>query len=469
MKLAAAGSKSSVSSDEMSYLEALMWKGEDDPRMRWSGAVVLRLDQTPDWEQVRVAFERTSRSFVRLRQRILMPPMNLGKPRWVVDPHFDLNYHLRRCPLPGPGTVEQLLEVVAVEMMSGFDRGRSPWRAGVVEHMEDGGAAIVVFLNHAVIDGIGAMRLFGELFDLQRAPATDRVMPDLPAPSADNEMTLLREALHPAATVGRTGHLLAGALTGFGRALARPGPTINGAAAFTKSLLATATETTYRSPLMGGRSGASRLAVHELPLAAMKAVARSTGTTLNDVYFAGLAGGLGQYHAELGSPLDELSIGFPISNRKDADSATGNHFTSSTIALPLGLKDPLERLQKVHERAVLAKSSESAITSVLPAVYFAPTWLLTPLMKAGIAIEFGCSNVPGLPVQPFIGGAQVDRFYGFAPHPGTALMVSLVSHAGTCCLAYNLDPAAVTDIDCFIRCQRESFEALLALSSSAVS
>jgi hypothetical protein len=39
----------------------------------------------------------------RYRQKMRSVPLDLGRPVWVVDPGFDINYHIRRTALPAPG------------------------------------------------------------------------------------------------------------------------------------------------------------------------------------------------------------------------------------------------------------------------------------------------------------------------------------------------------------------------------
>ena len=40
----------------------------------------------------------------RYRQRVRFVPMDLGRPVWVDDPHFNLQYHLRHSALLRPAT-----------------------------------------------------------------------------------------------------------------------------------------------------------------------------------------------------------------------------------------------------------------------------------------------------------------------------------------------------------------------------
>ena len=60
-------------------------------------------------------------------------------------------------------------------------------------------------------------------------------------------------------------------------------------------------------------------------------------------------------------------------------------------------------------------------------------------------------------------GAKIERSYGFGPLPGCAAMITLISHGDTCCIAANVDPAAVTEVDLFAECLSRGFSEVLAL------
>jgi hypothetical protein len=64
-------------------------------------------------------------------------------------------------------------------------------------------------------------------------------------------------------------------------------------------------------------------------------------------------------------------------------------------------------------------------------------------------------------------GARITHMYPFGPLPGCAAMISLVSHDGTCCIGANLDPAAITDPELFVRCLAEGFAEVLELRGSS--
>ena len=52
----------------------------------------------------------------------------------------------------------------------------------------------------------------------------------------------------------------------------------------------------------------------------------------------------------------------------------------------------------------------------------------------------------------------------FGPLPGCAVMATLLSYAGTCCIGLNTDPAAVTDPAVFMACLEEGVEEVVGLA-----
>ena len=104
--------------------------------------VVLDPSTAPDgqWtlETVRAVFEPRLHLAAPLRQRLVPVPLGLGRPYWVDDPHFDIEFHLRELALPAPGTKEQLGEQVARIHARQLDRTRPLWEAYVITGLEGG-------------------------------------------------------------------------------------------------------------------------------------------------------------------------------------------------------------------------------------------------------------------------------------------------------------------------------------------
>ena len=184
--------------DELSPLDYLLHRGEAHPATRSAFLDLEILDRPADWGRLREAMDRASRVVIRMRQKVVVPPVPTTPPRWVVDPDFDLDYHLRRVALPAPGTLRQLLDLAEVTLQSPLDTSRALWEAVYVEGLagnEHGSrAALLIKLSHAITDGLGALALFEQIYDTEREPGP-RPMPPVPVPRDLSGEDLFRESL----------------------------------------------------------------------------------------------------------------------------------------------------------------------------------------------------------------------------------------------------------------------------------
>ena len=145
-----------------------MWTIEKDPMLRSTITAVLVLDQAPDPARLRHILERGTRMVARMRQRVRGNPLSVAPPRWEVDPHFDLDYHLRWVRAAGARDLRSVLDLAQPMAMQGFDRARPLWEMLVVTDLADGGAALVMKIHHAITDGVGAVQIALVLFELSR-------------------------------------------------------------------------------------------------------------------------------------------------------------------------------------------------------------------------------------------------------------------------------------------------------------
>src|SRR5688500_10440817 len=63
-----------------------------------------------DYSKVRDLVESRLHLARPCRRRLVEIPFQLSHPLWIEDPHFDLDYHLRRAALPAPGGEIELAE-----------------------------------------------------------------------------------------------------------------------------------------------------------------------------------------------------------------------------------------------------------------------------------------------------------------------------------------------------------------------
>ena len=209
--------------EELNALDQLLHRGEANPRTR-SGIMTLEiLDSTPDWDHFRTRFENASRKVLRLRQKVVTPTLPTVAPRWVVDPDFNLDFHVRRIRISEPGTLRQVMDLADVAAQSPLDISRPLWTATLIEGLEDGGAAVMMHLSHAVTDGVGAVEMFANIYDLEREPAPQTPAP-LPIPQDLSPNDLMRQGFNrlPGTIAGRVRGALFGAAHVVGEVIRDP-------------------------------------------------------------------------------------------------------------------------------------------------------------------------------------------------------------------------------------------------------
>jgi diacylglycerol O-acyltransferase / wax synthase len=376
----------------------------------------------------------------------VVPPVPITAPQWVVDPDFDLDYHLRRIALPAPGTLRQLLDLAEVVLQSPLDTSRALWEVVYVEGLEGGRAALLSKFSHAITDGLGGIALFEQVYDTEREPAP-RPMPPVPIPRDVTGTDLLRGSLRrlPETAAAAGGRLLGRAAGDIGRLIRSPVPTVAEAIGFAGSVgRLLGPPPAAPSPLLRGRSLVSRTHVLEVPLADLRAAAKAAGGSVNDAYLAALSGGLGRYHETLGVPIGELPLTLPVSLRTADDPAAGNRITGITIAAPVGEPDPAERIRLVRAQ-VIARRAEPALdilNRLAPVLSLLPDEALETITTRLTPQDIQASNVPGYGQETFLAGARVDRQYGMGPLPRVAMMAVLISRAGICTVTFRYDTAS---------------------------
>ena len=263
--------------DELSPLDYLLHRGEAYPATRSAFLNLEILDGPADWGRLREAMDRASRVIIRMRQKVVIPPLPATPPRWVVDPDFDLDYHLRRVALPAPGTLRQLLDFAELTLQSPLDTSRALWEAVYVEGLADGRSALLTKLSHAITDGLGGIALFEQVYDTERDPEP-RPMPPVPVPRDVSGSDLLRDSIRqlPETTFTAGRKLLGRAAGTAARLITQPGATVTEAVGFADSARRVLSPPPAEpSPLLRRRSLVSRTVVLELPLADLRAAAKA--------------------------------------------------------------------------------------------------------------------------------------------------------------------------------------------------
>ena len=452
----------------MSDMDALMWNIEKDPLLRSTITAVAILDQAPDHDRLMDKVERATRQIPRLRQKAVTPPLGLAPPQWIVDPNFDLAYHVRFVKAPGNGTLRALLDFAAPISMQSFDRARPLWEFYVVEGLEDGRAALIQKIHHSVTDGVGGIKIALMLLEAQREATDLGPMPEAPEAERPSITDLLREAVeHENRRRAGIAQRSLAALPSVVRDAASVAQGTGETVASLARLLAPATKPL--SPLMTARSLSVRFETLTAPLGELKAAAKKAEGKLNDAFVAAVAGGLGRYHERHGhSRVEGLRMTMPINIRSgDNDLLAGNQFVPARFAVPLSITDPLERMRAIkglvgEARAEPALALTEPIAGVLNRL---PTTMTTALFGSMLkGVDFVTSNVPGVPFQLYLAGARLEANYAFGPLTGSAMNLTLLSYIDDLHIGVNVDPAAVPDVDVLVECLTEGFDEIVKLA-----
>jgi diacylglycerol O-acyltransferase / wax synthase len=304
--------------------------------------------------------------------------------------------------------------------------------------------------------------------DLQREPADLGPLPEAPSVERVSPTRLALDALGD--NLGRSLDLAAdrlrrlpGDLVGLARdplGAARDGLDLTGSV---RRLTEPVTRTL--SPVMTDRRLVWRYQPFDVPFGELRAAAKAADGTVNDAFLAAVAGGLARYHELHEQPVEHLRVTMPVSLRSADDPAGGNRITLARIVVPVGLKDPAERIRAI-DRLSRAWRREPAIpysNVIAGALNLLPRQFTGSMLKH---VDFLASDVPGFPDPVYVAGAEVTGFYAFGPTIGASANVTLMSYAGTANIGVTTDAAAVRMAPLFHESLWEGFEEVLALGGA---
>jgi diacylglycerol O-acyltransferase len=372
-----------------------------------------------------------------LRQRLVEVPLGLGRPYWVDDPEFDLEFHLREVALPLPGNPQQLGDQVARIHARPLDRTRPLWEMYLIHGVDGDRAAIYSKIHHAAIDGVSGAEILATIMDLTEEP---RVVEDIdwtPGPLPGRVELLERGLL---STVTQPWDLLRTVPKTLPHLADLPGAAnVPGIRAISDVSAAVAKVVTGgaaasgpaerrelrppRTPFNGPITAHRRFSFGSLPLADIKTVKNAFGMTVNDVVMALCASALRRWlldHDAL--PTVPIVVAVPVSIRTGERPGSGGNQISVMVAeMPTEVGDPAERLTSVMAAMTNAKRHFQAVpatilqdlSTVIPTALsgLAARQLFKLVTAPGLPFNLFVSNVPGPQVPLYVAGARVLGLY----------------------------------------------------------
>ena len=357
---------------------------------------------------------------------------------WRPDEQFDMEHHVRHSALPAPGRYRELFELCSRLHSTRLAWERPLWESHIIEGLADGKVALYTKIHHALVDGISAMRL------MQSVLSTDAEERGMLAPWAlhsrperkpvDAAPGSLPEV--PVAAL-RTALGVASEAAGMPGALVRT--LSKGVRNQTSAVSFYAPRTIFNQSI----SGARRFAADDWPIERLKAIAKASGTTINDVVLAMCAGAMRTYLLELGALPDDpmvamVPVGLNAKQSQIASAEGGNAIGSVMVQLATDLGDPAERLDRIHLSMRDGKEALSSMTQTqilaMSALGQAPAILAPLLRMQGIVrppYNLIISNVPGPRTTHYWNGAKLTGTYPLSiPINGMALNITCTSYDG---------------------------------------
>jgi WS/DGAT/MGAT family acyltransferase len=423
------------------------------------GAVMMCDGKAPSYEDFVTHIRSRLHLLPRLRQRVVYPPLDLGRPFWVDHPEFDVHRHVRHVVLPEPGTDAQFHELVGECLSPALDRSKPLWELWLVEGFEDERFGIVYKTHHAMADGISAVDIAVLLFDVEPKFEVVREEKAWKPHRPPSRLRLLGRAVTGLfATVARTARWISSALSDPARARRRAANGLTGLWEVTWALTKPAPKVPINVEIGPHRS----FNWTQFPLADFKAIKNSLGGTVNDVTLAVTAGGLRRWLTEHGLDPDRLPMRalVPVSVRTEEEHGElGNRLTAMRGPLPVHIADPVERLHTVAAGMEALKASKQPLGA--EAIWnlndwlrdFAPPVLLGP--TAGInfstrLFNMLVTNFPGPQIPFYVLGRELIGVHpvGFLARDH-AMAVAIFSYNGSIFFGLLADRDTVPDLDLF--------------------
>ncbi len=418
------------------------------------GGLTIVEGPPPPMEEFLEQIRRRLHLVPRYRHKLAFTALDSGRPVWIDDPNFNLEYHVRHTALPTPGGFDQLSGLTARIFSQQLDRSKPLWEMWMIEGLADDRFALISKTHHSLIDGIAGIDLATVLFDLSPDPPplshSGRAwQPHREPGTAELVAAGLKGAV-------RTGIELAeGALDALAhpeRALARTREAAEGIGEIVWAGLNPAPET-----LLNVHIGPHRRFVGiDSQLQDFKLVKNAFGGTVNDVVLAVVTGALRSFLIARGLHTEgvELRALVPVSVRaEDEHHQGGNRIVVMRGPLPVYIADPVQRLRFVsHAMDGLKESKQALGAEVIASVQsFAPPTILAQASRLNFSTRLFnliVTNVPGPQFPLYVLGREMLAAYPVAFLPENhALAIAIMSYNGQMNFGLLGDYDALPDIE----------------------
>ena len=439
--------------DRLTAVDASFLHQEDADSHMHIGAVTIFEGPPPPFTAVAEHIRSRLHLVPRYRQKLAHPPFETGRPLWIDDHSFNIEYHVRHSALPAPGTEQQLYRLAARIASQQLDRSKPLWECWFVEGLEDDRFALIFKTHHALVDGVSGVDLATVLFDLSSTP---QPLPEpeswQPRPEPTNAELLAAGAAGFVKTTLNMAERAIAAGTNPAAAIDAARDIAEGMGEMVWAILNPAPETPLNAEIGPHR----RYAVVRNRLEDFRYVKGVFGGTVNDVVLTVVSGALARWLRSRGVRTEglELRALVPVSIRpRDQRHALGNQIVLMRGPLPVYIRDPVARLRFVKQQMDGLKESKQALGArvIADVQQMAPPTILAQASRLQFSTRLFnliVTNVPGPQFPIYMLGRQMLTFFPVAFLPkGHALAIAIMSYNGAIDFGLLGDYDALPDID----------------------
>jgi WS/DGAT/MGAT family acyltransferase len=439
--------------DRLTAVDASFLTNEKSSAHMHVGAILIFEGPPPRYVDLVEHVRGRLKQVPRFRQRLVVPPLEAGRPLWADDVNFNLTYHIRHTALPEPGGEEELKRLAGRVFSQALDRSKPLWELWLAQGLERDRFAILTKTHHAMVDGVSGVDIGTVLFDLEPvpdpAPVEDDWVPqkepgttelvargisDLVAAPVQLAERAIEAVRHPEHAAKK----LAEAAEGVGEiisAFADPAPDV---------------------PLNVDIGPHRRYIWARSELATFKGIKDSLGGTVNDVVLAVVTGALRNWLKQRGIRTEglELRALVPVSIRnQDERGELGNRIALMRGPLPVYVEDPVRRLRVISAAMEDLKRSKQALGAEVISRFndFAPPTLLAQASRINFSTRLFnmiVTNVPGPQIPLYVLGRELEEVFPVAFLPQNhALAVAIMSYNGRVGFGLLADYDSMEDVE----------------------
>jgi WS/DGAT/MGAT family acyltransferase len=439
--------------DRLTAVDASFLTNETSTSHMHVGAILVFEGPPPKYVDL-VEHVRGRLSLVpRFRQRLVVPPLEAGRPLWADDVNFNLTYHIRHTGLPAPGGEDALKRLAGRVFSQKLDRSKPLWELWLVQELERNRFAILTKTHHAMVDGISGVDIGSVLFDVEPVPEPAAVEDDWvpqPEPSAADLMARGARDLAavPVGLVERAAEAVRHPETAARRVVEAVEAVSEVAGAFADP----APDVPLNQPIGPHR----RFVWARGDLEAFKRIKNALGGTVNDVVLAVVTGALREWLQGRGIRTEGLEMRalVPVSIRGEDDHGQlGNRIAAMRGPLPVYVEDPVRRLRIVSEEMEGVKRSKQALGAEVISRFndFSPPTLLAQAARINFSTRLFnmiVTNVPGPQIPLYVLGRELEEVFpvAFLPENHT-LAVAIMSYNGRINFGLLADYDSMEDVD----------------------